>query len=1269
MDDYTLSTSAPPSPRPITRSSPPAREEVRSSSLPRPTMILRTGPAGLGFDADAGGREDETFEEWLARYRIGLAGAPDAQPEPPPSILAILEGREVLPSADQPSSDSSPATSAGPSSPTTAAFASSVTSSASATSLPSLHSLTAATLLDFYRKKGHFPAPPGPYEEERLRLAHKYGLDQPIRRKAIDRICGLAKRYFRTKSVVISLTFDDHQVLGAERGWGREEPGLDVPPRPLTMEPAFCTHAMLASYRDPKSVFIVSDADQDWRFKANPYTVGNGGGLSFYAAANVNLPVPESVRRGAPDLPPTLASGALCLIDSIPRAPEAFTEEDREVLTDMAAMISREFQLGFEQRRREQEAAQSDFVGTFLHQALVMPPQPGDLKQAVPDPDSPPKTPPVSSSTMPESDSAQQPSSPRPSATCSKPARPRSKQGVNGSHDVEKESLFAVGARQLRSLTHAGSAAIIDLRAFRSAPFSTLTTSSSATNPQSPVNPSQRLGAMSTPALASALSSTSVFDFSVPPSRPSSAGNGAQPLRRESLNSQFWRSSGPQINGRGKVGLAGSNGNIEWVKIFKRSGSKSAAASPTTGEHGDAASPSGSAADETDGDDSGAENRGRSLEHAVQDTLKRYYEDVPETPEACTLDAIAFVRLGVIPPEKASSSICVPVFDVDGLPAVLIVLTSGEKWFDFEPTDRRFASSVGAILVGSLLRQRALEADRAKLAFVSQVSHELRTPCHGVNSQIELIREFASPHELRRIAPLLDAADTCLESLRDVLDDTLDFSKLTNASPEEAAELARRALVPADLESLAEGVMRSTWVRKQRSDLVTADVRHAVQADPTKVKLVLEVEERKGGWGVLVDVGGLKRILLNLTGNAFKFCHEGEVKLSIRELGVLPSGSRVRDGRTRRVVSITVRDTGIGMKADFVRNGSFLLPFVQADPFAPGAGLGLSICDNIIKRLGGKLDVWSELGVGTSFTATLPLEFTAPPEAQPSPARAPSLPRIKRRVISDELAALLQPRDLTPSDSRSKPILDNDTTPTPATADRATDHADFSAAVAATQASLAPRMPIKAALAPPTPPAPSLAPSTLTTRVLGGKADAEDLVVEAAKLSLSSSSAVATASLPAPDASTFPTPSHPVKAARRKVKVLCAEDNPIARNILVKLFTGKSIDFAAAEDGQEALELFEQGGGSYTLCLIDVQMPRLDGIEASTAMRKVEAANGWAPTRIIALTGLSGEQEMQKALGAEGPVNSWLVKGGKSLRVIIDEIQQQQRELDDAAAE
>ncbi|GAA6057133.1 hypothetical protein NBRC10513_004371 [Rhodotorula toruloides] len=1157
---------------------------------------------GTAKVSTAGEDEEESFAEWLSRYRVGRAGASDETPAPPPAIRAILEGRDHQNGSGASSTSSRrPSLVQQPSATSTASLAS------TSSSLPSLNALTAETLLEFYRQKGHFPAPPGPYEEERLRLAHKYGLDQPSRRKAIDRICALAKAYFKTSSVVISLTFDDYQVLGAERGFGPKEPAFDSPPRPLDLPPAFCTHAMLASYRDPHAVFIVPDADQDWRFKGNPYNVKNGGGLSFYAAANVHLPVSSPKREKG--LPPTLASGALCLIDPTPRAAETFSTEERQVLTDFAEIISREFQLGFEQRRREVEAEQTAFIGRFLREALVLPCQPESLL-------------PSSHSAALKGSRASRRSRPRPSAS-SGPVPPPSTTTADSTSESPAESLFAVAARQFRTLTYAGSSAILDLRSFRP----------SSPSPRPLHHPKERNGQQHFISAPSSPTSS--------PSLPVDGQQASPPLRPPPQTGG--QTEGAKSQNRGSVALMGYNGDVDWTDALR------------------------------------SREKEDKLLQAVEETLEAYYEEATDSPEASSIDAEAFVRLGLIPAASAGASFVVPVFDSDGSPVILLVVTSGEKWFSFEPTDRQFAASVGAIVVGSLLRQRALEADKAKLHFVSQVSHELRTPLHGCNSQLELMREFASPLELRKLTPLLDAADVCLESLSDVLNDVLDFSKLDHAaavaSPRDIAEMHRRALVQTDLAALVEGVAKSTWVRKQRVDLVSEDL---AKGEPDgksdekgQVDLLLEVEERRNGWQALVDVGGLKRVLFNIVGNALKFTRKGEVKIILQDLGAVSSPSSPTTTSNneppteRHLVMLSVSDTGIGMADDFMRNASYLLPFRQADPFVTGAGLGLSIVDTILKRMGGKLDVSSQLGAGTLMRITVPLDFIP---TSTSPNNDSPLPRLRTRNISAELRHFLQhgPSSLLASRSTTRsraaslslPVDGTAMSLSPLPATPALGKVDFDAAVAATAATFPLPQPISSDSAIPSQPWP-----------LGAKAGPEDLVVDATKLSLAS----ATAGLSSEDTSISGLqaqrdlqPSTATQSRTRQVKVLVAEDNPIARNILVKLLSGKNIPFAAAQDGQEAVELFAAGDGTFTLFLADVQMPRLDGVAASYKIRRLEAERGWRRCKIIALTGLSSDVDMQKALREGGPIDQWLVKGGKSLRVILDEIANLQKELDEA---
>jgi signal transduction histidine kinase len=128
-------------------------------------------------------------------------------------------------------------------------------------------------------------------------------------------------------------------------------------------------------------------------------------------------------------------------------------------------------------------------------------------------------------------------------------------------------------------------------------------------------------------------------------------------------------------------------------------------------------------------------------------------------------------------------------------------------------------------LIGALLREKAMESNFAKIAFVSSLSHELRTPIHGARSQLELIREFTSPCQLEKMSPYLLASETCLDTLRDVLDDVLDFGKLSNnsasTSPEDLELIREKSLKEVDLEKLLEDVALATWVRKRRVDIVS----------------------------------------------------------------------------------------------------------------------------------------------------------------------------------------------------------------------------------------------------------------------------------------------------------------------------------------------------------------------------------------------------------------------------------------------------------------
>ncbi|GAA5977969.1 hypothetical protein JCM5350_006284 [Sporobolomyces pararoseus] len=1296
--------------------------------------------------------EELSFTEWLERYSIGRIGPADQAPLPPPSILAILNGREPPPqpspvsttssltsspvslptSLPSPSLDSSPILpqislnkpKRGPISLSiTLSHGSSRASSAASIDSTSTGSLFnpavteehATALLNHFREKGTFPAPPGPWEEERLRLAHKYGLDQPVRRKAIDRICAIAKAHFKTKMVVVSLTLDDHQVLGAERGFDPDgEPTLADPPRPLDIEPAFCTHAMAASYRDPKQVFLVADANKDWRFARNPYSTKNGGGVSFYAAANVNLPVEDNEKRG---LPSTLASGALCLMDGTKtlRDPSEFSEEDRAVLSDLAEMIAREFQLGFEQRRREEESKQSEFLGELLQQALVQPVQPGYLRTANSDSSSSSnsrRSSPLNSLDQEERgeltssamddrpfDFPSHPPTPllpmtaissdSPNLACPRTnSDPWDKERTDDNASSLAPSLFTTAAAKLIKLTKSESCGILDLRNFRSSHYQPQTSILRSSVSLSPTQANSFVPPFPSPSSLTA---------STLPRKDSTATPNSPRVGRTRTESYGLGGPGLLKFNRGKIGLMASQGNVDWRKIVKRSSKNEKWARERTEP--------GEKINEEEEEEEIAED---PLTLAVEETLRIYATMSVDEEDRFGVQG-AFSAFSILP-ENTSDTYCVPIFDVDGSPALMIIVSSTQKWFSFEPTDRRFLQSIGAVLVGSLLRERARESDRAKLAFISQVSHEVRTPLYGVSSQLSLIREFSSPLELRKLAPLLDVAEICVDSLSSVLEDTLDFSKLSNSTAQEEASLRQRRLARLDLVTLIEGVLKSSWIKKKRADLASVDLggvletKRSEEEQEGKIDLILEVEDKEDGWEVLTDGGGLRRVLLNIVGNALKFTRSGHVKVTLRYLGrataTTPDITTPRPRRSsfdqpsyRGHVVFAIEDTGIGMSSEFLREGALFTPFKQADSFSSGVGLGLSICDSIVKRLGpGRIDVSSELGVGTEISVTLPLDFIGPQQSSTNsfPFNLGSMSRPQtstRRVISNELddlfsdASKILPQSPAVSKPPSRSSAESTVVPQPATTPipppSKPPSVDFPSAVAALHVTL----------------------SAVPESEGQTNNSPDELAIEAAKLAISTTQQVESSVIPMSSPEGLETNGDPltvtkevkaaslegmsvkgvVKAVEKKLEaqrkvsiapdihVLFADDNPVARNILTKLFTGKGIKFSAAEDGQQAVDMFVAAQGAVSLILMDVQMPIMDGIAASHAIRAIEIERTWERCRIIALTGLSNESDIAEAVS--GGVDKWLVKGGKSLRAIMDEVVEVQQELEERRRE
>jgi len=502
-------------------------------------------------------------------------------------------------------------------------------------------------------------------------------------------------------------------------------------------------------------------------------------------------------------------------------------------------------------------------------------------------------------------------------------------------------------------------------------------------------------------------------------------------------------------------------------------------------------------------------------------------------------------------------------------------------------------------------KDEAIAASKAKSEFLANMSHEIRTPMNGILGMAELLSHSEISDRQKDFVSVINNSASALLT---IINDILDFSKIEAGAFEMDP-------VPFDL--------------KSSMNDVTSLLLSTAQDKGLELIINYPTDLPKGFIG---DAGRLRQVMTNLVGNAIKFTEEGHICIDVD----------VKRSRDIAVCTVKVSDTGIGIPPEKLQH--IFEKFTQADGSTTrvygGTGLGLTISKYIIEMMGGRMQVASTVGQGSSFGFRVPLPLD--PEAKAEHFDR-SLVAHKRALIIDDIQVN---RDLL-SEQLSAWNIETET---------AIDGVDALTTIRASQESgqpfdflildfLMPGMNGQefaqvlhqtSTLNAPQIIMLSSCDQPISTPALSAIGIDSYLVKPVRERRLFDTIVRTLSNPPARDETVDVVDEDVLKVPRKPQKqdILVAEDFALNRDVVKLMLADTEFQPIFAENGKQALDMFSAEPDRFDAVIMDVSMPEMDGYEATRRIREFERAQGRAPIPIIALTGHALKNDRQDCMDA-----------------------------------